>query len=181
MKTRWKDQAALFLAFLKIGAFLFGGGYSMLPLLTRELVEKRGWVTEEELLDYFAIAQCTPGAIAVNTATFIGCKRGGALGGAVATLGVVLVPVGIIILIASLLMQFWHLPLVMSALRGVRVAVAALIVAAVVKLLRSNVRNVFGVVLCVVAFALVALLGQSPIIVVAGAAIAGLVAGRLRK
>ena len=181
MKTRWKDQSALFLAFLKIGAFMFGGGYSMLPLLTRELVEKRGWATEEELLDYFAIAQCAPGAIAVSTATFIGCKRGGALGGAVATLGVVLVPVGIIVLIASLLMQFWHLPLVMSALRGVRVAVAALIVAAVVNLLRSNVRNLFGVVLCVIAFALVALLGQSPIIVVAGAAIAGLVAGRLRK
>ena len=181
MKTHWKDQAELFLAFIKIGSFMFGGGYSMLPLLTHELVDNRGWATEEELLDCFAIAQCTPGPIAINTATFIGCKRGGALGGAVATIGVVFVPVCIVVLIASLLMRFWHLPLVISALRGVRVAVAALIVAAVVKLLRSNVRNLFGVALCVIAFALVALLGQSPVFVVAGAAIAGLVAGRMRK
>lgn len=181
MNDRVKDQAALFFSFVKIGAFMFGGGYSMLPLLTRELVEKRGWTSEEELLDYIAIAQCTPGIIAVNTASFIGNKRGGALGGALATLGVIFVPFIVIILAATVLMRFWHLPQVVSAFRGIRAAVAALIVAAVVKLLRSNVRNLFGVALCVFAFAVVAVFGQSPIIVVAAAAVAGLVAGRLKK
>jgi len=181
MKCRWRDQAQLFAAFLKIGAFMFGGGYAMLPMLTRELVDKRGWTSEEELLDYFAIAQCTPGVIAINTATFIGNKRGGVLGGAIATLAVVLAPMTIVILIVSVLMRFWHLPIVQSAFGGIRAAVAALIVAAVVRLLRSNVRNLFGVVLCVFAFAVVAVFGQSPIVVVAAAAIAGLVAGRIRK
>lgn len=181
MKYRWKDQAQLFVSFLKIGAFMFGGGYSMLPLLIRELVDKRGWTSEEELLDYFAISQCTPGVIAVNTATFIGNKRGGALGGAVATLAVILVPMTVVVFVASVLMRFWHLPMVQSAFNGIRVAVAALIAAAVVKLLRSNVRNLFGIVLCVVAFAVVAVFGQSPIIVVAGATLAGLIAGRMRK
>jgi chromate transporter len=181
MKYRWKDQAQLFVSFLKIGAFMFGGGYSMLPLLMRELVDKRGWTSEEELLDYFAISQCTPGVIAVNTATFIGNKRGGALGGAVATLAVILVPMTIVVFVASVLMRFWHLPMVQSAFNGIRAAVAALIAAAVVKLLRSNVRNLFGIVLCVVAFAVVAVFGQSPIIVVAGATLAGLIAGRMRK
>ncbi len=175
------EYLSLYLCFLKIGAFLFGGGYSMLPLLERELVDRRKWTTEEELLDYFAIAQCTPGVIAVNTATFVGTKRKGALGGAIATLGVITVPVLLIVLIAAVLLRFWHLPIVSNAFNGIRVAVAALILSAVVRLARSNVKNWFGVALCVLAFAVVGIFGQSPIIVVAGAAVAGLVAGRVRK
>lgn len=177
MKDLWK----LYITFVKIGAFMFGGGYSMLPLLERELVERLGWTSEEELLDYFAIAQCTPGVIAVNTATFIGQKRGGLLGGALATLGVITVPLFLVIVIVSALMRFWHLPEVADAFSGIRVAVAALIAAAVVRLARSNVKNVFGIVLCVLGFAAVAIFGQSPIVVVAGAAVAGLVAGRIRR
>lgn len=177
MKDLWK----LYITFVKIGAFMFGGGYSMLPLLSRELVDRLGWTSEEELLDYFAIAQCTPGVIAVNTATFIGQKRGGLLGGALATLGVITVPLFLVIVIVSTLMRFWHLPAVTSAFHGIRVAVAALIAAAVVRLFRANVKNLFGIILCLLGFAAVAVFGQSPIIVVVAAAIAGLVAGRIRK
>ena len=86
MKTLWQ----LFVAFMKIGAFTFGGGYAMLPMFQRELVEKHGWVTEEELMDYYAIAQCTPGVIAVNTSTIVGYKEKGFLGAVVSTFGVVL-------------------------------------------------------------------------------------------
>ena len=153
----------------------------MLPLLSRELVDRLGWTTEEELLDYFAIAQCTPGVIAVNTATFVGQKRGGFLGGALATLGVITVPLALVIVIASALMRFWHLPVVANAFDGIRVAVAALIAAAVVRLFRANVKNLFGILLCLMGFAVVAVFGQSPIIVVAAAAVAGLVAGRVRQ
>jgi chromate transporter len=177
MKNLWK----LYLTFVKIGAFMFGGGYSMLPLLTRELVDRLGWTSEDELLDYFAVAQCTPGVIAVNTATFIGQKRGGFWGGAFATLGVVTVPILLVIVIVSVLMRFWHLPAVVSAFHGIRIAVAALIAAAVVRLFRANVKNLFGIILCLLGFAAVAVFGQSPIIVVAAAAITGIVAGRIHK
>lgn len=176
-----KDIWELYFTFFKIGAFMFGGGYSMLPLLNRELVDKHAWTTEDELLDYFAIAQCTPGIIAVNTATFVGQKRHGLLGGAVATIGVVTVPVILVLLIASVLVNFWSLPAVTSAFNGVRVAVSALILSAVVRLFRSSVKNWFGIVLCILAFAVVGVFGQSPIIVVVAAAVAGLVAGRLHK
>ncbi len=177
MKSLWK----LYITFVKIGAFMFGGGYSMLPLLSRELVDRLGWTTEEELLDYFAIAQCTPGVIAINTATFIGHKRNGLIGGALATLGVITVPLILVIVIVSTLMRFWNLPVVTSAFHGIRVAVAALIAAVVVRLIRSNVKNLFGIVLCLLGFTAVAVFGQSPIIVVVAAAVTGIVAGRIRK
>ena len=176
-----KELFAIFTTFCKIGAFMFGGGYSMLPLLTRELVDRRNWTTEEELLDYFAIAQCTPGVIAINTATFIGKKRAGVLGGAVATIGVITVPVILVILIASVLMQFWAQPGVQHAFSGVRVAVAALIVSAVVRLVKTSVHGWFGIVMCVLGFVLIALLKLSPAVAVVIAAAAGIVYGRVRK
>lgn len=176
-----QNLCQLYVSFLKIGAFMFGGGYSMLPLLERELIDRRKWITQEEMLDYFAIAQCTPGVIAVNTATFVGQKRGGALGAVTATLGVVTVPILIILLIASVLKVFWALPAVKHAFNGVRAAVAALIIGAVIRLLRSNVKNALGVVLCIFAFCVVAVLGWSPVIAVAGAALAGVAYGRWHK
>lgn len=174
-----KELLALFTTFLKIGAFMFGGGYSMLPLLTRELVDKQNWVTEDELLDYFAIAQCTPGIIAVNTATFVGQKRRGLLGGAIATLGVVIVPILLILVIAAMLMGFWELPAVTNAFSGVRVAVSALILSAVVRMVRTSVKNVFGIVLCILSFVLVGLVGLSPAFAVLIAAAAGIIYGRV--
>ena len=181
MKAKLKTLATLYLAFLKIGAFMFGGGYSMLPLLSRELVTRHGWITQEMLLDDFAISQCMPGALAVNTAILVGNKCGGVLGGFVALLGVITAPIALITVIAASLMRFWNLPAVASAFAGIRVAVAALICAALIGLIRDNVKNVFGIVLCVFAFVVVAVFGQSPILVILAAAIAGLVAGRIRR
>lgn len=124
----------LFLTFAKIGGCTFGGGYAMLPILQREVVEKKGWATEDQLADYYAVGQCTPGIIAVNTATFVGHKQKGALGGIVATLGVVFPSVVIIVLIAAFLQNFAHIPAVGHAFNGVRAAVVALIASSVLKL-----------------------------------------------
>ena len=112
MKNEYLD---LFLTFARIGGLTFGGGYAMLPILQREVVEKRGWATENELSDYYAIGQCTPGIIAVNVATFIGNKRKGVLGGIIATFGVVFPSLVIITLIAAFLQNFADLEIVKHA------------------------------------------------------------------
>ena len=101
-----KELADLFLSFCRIGGFTFGGGYAMLPMIQKEIVEQRKWATEEEVMDYFAIGQCTPGVIAVNTATFIGYKRKGVLGGIVATAGVIFPSIIIVTIIAAFLNNF---------------------------------------------------------------------------
>ncbi len=132
----------LFLTFARVGACTFGGGYAMLPILQRELVEKKGWCSEEELADYFAIGQCTPGIIAVNTATFVGRKQKGNLGGVAATLGLVFPSVVIITLIAAFLRGFAHIEAVGHAFAGVRAAVVALIVSGVLKLGKKTVKDV---------------------------------------
>ena len=131
--------ADLFLTFAKIGVCTFGGGYAMLPILQREVVEKKGWATEEELTDYFAVGQCTPGIIAVNTATFIGYKHKGAPGGILTTLGVVFPSLVIISLLAGVITTFSHLAWVQHAFGGVRVCVCILILNAVVKLYKKAV------------------------------------------
>ena len=128
----------LFLTFAKIGVCTFGGGYAMLPILQREIVEKRDWCSDGELSDYFAIGQCTPGVIAVNTATFLGHKRGGNLGGVVATLGVVFPSVIIITILAAFLQNFAGIPAVQHAFAGVRACVVALIASSVLKLRKSS-------------------------------------------
>ena len=120
----------LFGTFAKVGVMTFGGGYAMLPILQREVVEHKGWATEEELMDYFAIGQCTPGVIAVNTATFIGQKHRGWLGGIVATLGVVFPSLVIISILAGLITNFSHLAWVQNAFYGLRPASSGLIGAA---------------------------------------------------
>ena len=168
----------LFLTFAKIGAVMFGGGYSMLPLLTREIIEKKHWAAESELLDYFAIAQCTPGVIAVNTATFIGHKRKGVSGGIVATLGVITVPFIVILVIAAILKNFWQLPAVGHAFRGIRVAVTALIFNSVYGLIKKNVRGWQAALLCAIGFVTVAFLKWTPIVAVVFAAFAGLLMNR---
>ena len=124
----------LFLTFAKVGVMTFGGGYAMLPILQREVVENKGWASEEELTDYFAIGQCTPGVIAVNTATFIGRKSFGVVGGVVATLGVVFPSLVILSLLAGVITQFSELAWVKNAFAGIRVCVCVLIFNAVWKL-----------------------------------------------
>ncbi|MCI8477795.1 MAG: chromate transporter [Oscillospiraceae bacterium] len=129
----------LFLTFAQVGACTFGGGYAMLPILQREVVEKRGWATEEEVADYYAIGQCTPGIIAVNTATFVGQKQQGTLGAACATFGLIFPALVIIGIIATFLERFAELPVVGHAFAGVRACVCALILSSVLKLRKSTI------------------------------------------
>mgnify|MGYP002512593162 FL=1 len=145
----------LFLTFAKVGVCTFGGGYAMLPILQREVVEKKGWATDEELTDYFAVGQCTPGIIAVNTATFIGYKHRGIPGGVLTTLGVVFPSLVIITAIAAFLSNFADIPVVQHALAGINAAVVALIAASVLKLGKSTLKNgaAIAIFLCVLALA----------------------------
>ena len=129
----------MFLAFARIGGLTFGGGYAMLPMLQRGVVEKHHWATEEELADYYAIGQCTPGVIAVNTATFIGYRQAGVIGGIFATLGVVFPSVVIITVIAAFLTNFADLLVIRYAFEGIRVCVCVLIFNAVQKLWKKSV------------------------------------------
>ena len=142
----------LFLTFSRIGVCTFGGGYAMLPILQRELVESKKWATEEELADYYAVGQCTPGIIAVNTATFVGRSQAGIAGGVIATLGLVFPSLVIIMLIAAFLQNFMHLEFVVHAFNGVRAGVVALILSSVIKLFKNAVldwptRVIYAVVL----------------------------------
>ena len=135
MKELWE----LFWVFAKMGVMTFGGGMAMLPILQREVVNTHGWATEEELVDYYAIGQCTPGIIAVNTATFVGQKKKGAAGGIAATLGVVFPSLIIITLLAGLISNFSHLTWVRNAFAGIQVCVCVLIFNAVMKLKKKSV------------------------------------------
>ncbi|MCR5145002.1 MAG: chromate transporter [Lachnospiraceae bacterium] len=147
----------LFLTFARIGGFTFGGGYAMLPMITRECVDKKKWATEEEVMDYFAIGQCTPGVIAVNTATFVGGKIAGPLGGFVATIGVIFPSWVIITIIALFIQNFAQYEVVQHALAGITVAVFALVVNAVLKLGKKSVVNVMGLIICLTVFVLSAI------------------------
>lgn len=134
-----KDLWDMFLTFARIGGLTFGGGYAMLPMLQREVVEKHHWATEQELADYYAIGQCTPGIIAVNTATFIGYRQAGIIGGIFATLGVVFPSIVIITIIAAFLTNFAELKVIQYAFEGIRVCVCVLIFNAVQKLWKKSV------------------------------------------
>ena len=169
-----KELLSLFLTFAKVGVMTFGGGYAMLPILQREVVENKGWATDEELTDYFAIGQCTPGVIAVNTATFIGQKHRGIIGGIVATLGVVFPSLIIIAALAGVIDAFSHLTWVQHAFAGIRVCVCVLIFNAVLKLWKGAVKDVWGLVIFLVILALSVFTKLSPIIYVLAAAVAGL-------
>jgi len=168
----------LFRAFFTIGALTFGGGYAMLPMLEREIVNKHKWATQEELLNYFAIGQCTPGVIAVNTATFVGSKVKGVVGGIVSTLGVIAPSILIITVIALVLENFMEITWVQNAFAGIRVAVCALITASVIKLFKSNVKKYWHIALAVIAFVVVALLKLSPVYVVVGCAVLSFIFGK---
>ncbi len=168
----------LFRAFFTIGALTFGGGYAMLPMLEREIVNKHKWATQEELLNYFAIGQCTPGVIAVNTATFVGSKVKGVVGGVIATLGVIAPSILIITVIAMVLENFMEIVWVQNAFAGIRVAVCALITASVVKLLKSNVKKTWHVALAIIAFVVVAVLKLSPVYMVVGCAVLSFIFGK---
>ncbi len=171
MKELWQ----MFLAFARIGGLTFGGGYAMLPMLQKEVVEKYHWATEEELMDYYAIGQCTPGVIAVNTATFVGQKQRGTIGGIFATLGVVCPSLVIISVIAAFIGNFAHLAVVQNAFAGIRVCVCVLIFNAVLKLWKKSVTDKLGVAIFLIVFLGSVFLELSPVVYVLLAGVAGVV------
>lgn len=174
-----KELINLFKAFAKVGVLTFGGGYAMLPILQREIVEKNNWATDEEIMDYYAIGQCTPGVIAVNTATFIGQKNKGVIGGIVATLGVIFPSIVIITIVAAFISNFSDLPVVKNAFAGVRVCVCVLILNAVIKLWKNSVVDKATLVIFLGVFLGSVLTDLSPIIFVLITAIAGIVVKNL--
>ena len=144
----------LYWTFVKIGCVTFGGGYAMLPILERELVDKRQWTTMDDLRDYFSIGQCTPGIIALNVSTFIGEKRAGVKGALAATAGFLAGPILIILAIAMFLKNYAALPLVQHAFAGIRVCVCVLILQAVLRLWKKSVVDPFTLGLYIAVFAL---------------------------
>ncbi len=166
----------LFCTFFRIGLFTFGGGYAMLPLLQREIVEKKKWAAEEELLDYFSVGQCTPGIIAVNTATFVGFKEKKLSGAVFATLGIVTPSLVIITVIAALLTNFAHIPAVQNAFAGIRVAVCVLILNSIVKLWKKSVVDKLTLGVFIAVFLGSVLLSHvSPVVFIVAAAVLGIV------
>lgn len=166
---------SLFITFAKVGVMTFGGGYAMLPILEREVVTNHGWATSEEMLDYYAIGQCTPGVIAVNVATFIGNRKRGIPGGIVATLGVIFPSLLIILSLASVLQLFQDNVYVQKAFGGIRIAVCALIASTVIKLAKKTVRSIIAAIITIASFCLEIFLGVSPIIIVASVIVFGLI------
>ena len=180
-----KTLFELFITFFKIGAVTFGGGYAMLPFLERELVEKKKWSTSEELLDYYAISQVTPGVIAVNVSTFVGFKKKGIPGGIFATLGMVTPSLIIISVIAVFIQNFEHILWVQKALSGINVAVAALLTYAVVNFAKKTIKKWWHVIFYLASFCLMYFLKVNTVIIVISAAILGVLiawlSGGLKK
>ena len=164
----------LFLTFSKIGVMTFGGGMAMLPMLQREIVENKGWASEEELMDYYAIGQCTPGIIAVNTATFIGKKLKGTVGAIMATLGIIFPSVVIITILASVISVYREIEWIDHAFAGIRVCVCILIINAAIKLGKKSLIDVPTVIIFAVVFLGAVFLDVSPVIFVILAAAAGI-------
>ncbi len=135
---------------------MFGGGYAMLPMLQREIVEKKKWATADQLADYYAVGQCTPGVIAVNTGTFVGSSQAGIPGGIVATLGVVTAPTIIILTVAAFLSNFMDMEIIGHAFNGIRACVTALILVSVIKLFKGAVKDLPTAVIYIIVLALAA-------------------------
>ena len=189
-----KEYIEIFLAFLKLGCITFGGGYAMVPVVERELIKKRGWVTMDEVMDYYTIAQITPGVIAVNLSTFVGYKRKGAAGGLLATLAFIIPGSGLIMALAIFISNFADIPAVQHAFTGIRIAVGALILDTVIKLLKGVFKDGKALVIYIVVFGLSVLpvhagrlLGiipvffKSPVLLVAVSGLVGLLVYRQGK
>ncbi len=167
----WK----LFLTFLRIGAFTFGGGYAMIPLIQREIVEKNKWLTDEDILDIIAIAESTPGPIAINSATFVGYKVAGFFGAFFSTLGVVLPSFIIILVISFVLEQFEALTAVQYAFNGIRAGVMALIVKALINMYKKCPKGWVTYVVIGASFAVVTFFNVNVLYVIIGCAVFGLI------
>ena len=143
----------LFFTFSRIGLFTFGGGLAMMPMMQKELIDKKQWISEEELIDYYAVGQSTPGIIAVNVATFVGHKQLGVLGAVFATLGIIFPSLVIIMLLAGGINSISEYPRVQAALKGINVAVAALLTSVIVKFAKKTIKNIWNALFMLLAFA----------------------------
>lgn len=171
----------LYTTFVKIGLMTFGGGYAMLPILEREVVDKKKWATSEEILDYYAIGQSTPGIIAINTATFCGYKLAKNMGGVVASLGFITPSIIIITIISSFLKNFSHIAAIGHAFAGIRIGVCALVLYSVIKMLKKNANTVGKFFVFFLTFLAIAVFKISPVIIVIGVGLLGIILGRIRN
>ncbi|EEV20433.1 chromate transporter [Treponema vincentii] len=181
MKDRLMRYVQLFATFFKIGLFTFGGGMSMLPMLQKELVESKKWLTDEEILNYFAIGQCTPGIIAVNVATFCGYKRAGLSGAIVSTVGIVCPSWIVITLIAGSISRFSEIAWIQRAMKGVYVAVAALLTRAVFTFGKKILTDLVTAAIAAGAFLAMSVWNVSGILIVLAAGIIGFCAQIIRN
>ena len=181
MKVSAKKLWQVFASFFKIGAFTFGGGYAMIPLIQKEAVEKRGWVTDDDILDIIAIAESTPGPIAINSATFVGYRACGVLGSVCATLGVVLPSVVIILLISFVLRQFQELKVVQYAFYGIRAGVLALLIKSLWTMYKKSPKGWAAYVVMAGSFVLMAIFDINVLFVIIGCAVFGLVTSSMLK
>ncbi len=175
MKTDFKKLWKVFVTFFKIGAFTFGGGYAMIPLIQHETVEKHGWISDDDILEIIAIAESTPGPIAINSATFVGYRTAGFLGAACATLGVVLPSFCIILAISYVLREFQQIKAVQYAFNGIRAGVLALLVKALWTMYQKAPKGWVSYVVMAAAFVLTSLFDVNVLIVISGCAVFGLV------
>ncbi len=176
-----KELMNLFWTFCRIGGLTFGGGYAMLPMLQKEVVETHKWATEQELLDYYAVGQATPGIIAVNTATFIGYKEKGILGAIFATSGVVFPALIIIMSIAGFIDSFSDSNIVQHAFSGIRVAVGVLILNALVKMVKGSVKDILGIILFVATFIISIVFNISVVYIVVASALIGIISDFINR
>ena len=181
MKDNKVSLFSLFWSFFKIGLFTFGGGIAMLPMLRKECIEKHSWCDEDEILNYFAIGQCTPGIIAVNTATFVGFKHRKIIGGIVATAGIILPGFLIILFLAAILKAYGNTEIVLKAFSGIRVAVVAIISSALFDLSKKALKNVWCGIIAVAALCLQIVFGLSPVFIVLGTLAFGILMWRFEK
>lgn len=163
----------LLISFIKIGFLTIGGGYVMLPMMQSELIDKKHWITEEELLDYYAVGQSTPGIIAVNVATFVGYKKAGITGGIVATLGIISPSLIIITALAGVIQSIDQYPNVQKAMSGINVAVCALITDATLNFIKKGVKNFVTLLVLLASFLLIYYVKVPSYLIVLGAAFLG--------
>lgn len=181
MNERLRKALRLFAVFLKIGAFTFGGGYAMLPLIQKEITEKRGWMTDDDVLEIVAIAESTPGPIAVNAATFVGFRVYGFRGALLATLGVVLPSFLVIYAVSFVLRQFSDLAVVQYAFNGIRAGVLALLLKALLSMYRQSPKGAVSYAVMAGAFVLTAFCGVDAVLVILASATVGLLSARMAK
>ncbi len=155
MIDKIKNLFNLYFSFAKIGTFTIGGGLAMMPMMQAELIEKRKWITDEELIDYYAVGQSTPGIVAVNVATFVGYKQMGIIGGIFATLGMVTPSLVIIMILASLINSINDFPIIQKALKGINVAVAALLTSTIINFMKKTIKKFTNAIFMMISFLLV--------------------------